>query len=206
MPRSILAKPTPYKGINFRSRLEARWAAMFDILGWTWEYEPECEGAYIPDFLLHGFGRDARIVYVEVKPRSIYLANRKEIIAKARSAIGSSVDLLIAVDVPFEADSGSDEAGLGYMPPCGSEEEAIFRHNDRYRMIDLTEIDEQARLIRLPAFRGRPYDINHVWGFWKGRLSDHYDGNCGFETVTRREALLLWSQAGNAIQWKPANS
>lgn len=46
--------PTLYSGVNFRSRLEARWAIMFDLLGITWEYEPAFPLAgYIPDFLIH---------------------------------------------------------------------------------------------------------------------------------------------------------
>jgi hypothetical protein len=36
----IAAIPTNYRGTKFRSRLEARWAATFDSLGWYWEYEP----------------------------------------------------------------------------------------------------------------------------------------------------------------------
>jgi hypothetical protein len=31
---------TEYAGARFRSRLEARWAAFFDLCGWRWEYEP----------------------------------------------------------------------------------------------------------------------------------------------------------------------
>jgi hypothetical protein len=46
---------TQYKGYNFRSRLEARWAVFFDALGLKWEYEPEGfeleDGTkYLPDF------------------------------------------------------------------------------------------------------------------------------------------------------------
>ena len=44
--------PTYYKGITFRSRLEARWAIILDQLGIAWEYEPEAliiEGAHFPD-------------------------------------------------------------------------------------------------------------------------------------------------------------
>ena len=33
--------PTYYRGITFRSRLEARWAIILDELGIDWEYEPE---------------------------------------------------------------------------------------------------------------------------------------------------------------------
>lgn len=61
------AIPTTYKGINFRSRLEARWAAFFDLLGWRWEYEPEDLNGWIPDFVL--FDQcGQREVLVEVKP------------------------------------------------------------------------------------------------------------------------------------------
>lgn len=35
-----------------RSRLETRWAAFFDELGWPWVYEPFQLGNYVPDFVL----------------------------------------------------------------------------------------------------------------------------------------------------------
>lgn len=70
---------TIYKGHRFRSRLEARWAVVFDTLGIEWQYEPqgyECGVRltkslwweeyprinYLPDFWLPGEG-----VFVEVK-------------------------------------------------------------------------------------------------------------------------------------------
>lgn len=59
------AIPTTYRGINFRSRLEARWAAFFNALGWRYEYEPRDLKGYIPDFFLY-VGREP--VLVEVKP------------------------------------------------------------------------------------------------------------------------------------------
>jgi hypothetical protein len=62
----IKAIPTLYKGIQFRSRLEARWAAFFDLLRWRWEYEPFDLDGWIPDFILKGNG--GRPVLVEVKP------------------------------------------------------------------------------------------------------------------------------------------
>jgi hypothetical protein len=60
----IQAIPTIFDGIEFRSRLEARWAAMFHQLGWDWIYEPFDGNGYIPDFLVHG----PRPLLVEVKP------------------------------------------------------------------------------------------------------------------------------------------
>lgn len=63
----IRAIPTTYAGVNFRSRLEARWAAMFDLLGLRWDYEPPIDFAgWIPDFMITC---RLRPVYVEIKPR-----------------------------------------------------------------------------------------------------------------------------------------
>jgi hypothetical protein len=59
---------TYYAGHYFRSRLEARWAHVFDNLGVRWEYEPqgyrvgENRRPYLPDFYLTDLGW-----WVEVK-------------------------------------------------------------------------------------------------------------------------------------------
>jgi hypothetical protein len=63
----IPARPTVYKGIRMRSRLEADYASALDRDGETWEYEPTCFGAakgqWLPDFRISADG-----IYVEVKP------------------------------------------------------------------------------------------------------------------------------------------
>ena len=46
------AIPTTYQGVRFRSRLEARWSAFFDLVGWRWTYEPIDLAGYIPDFIV----------------------------------------------------------------------------------------------------------------------------------------------------------
>jgi hypothetical protein len=63
---AVKAKPTIYKGIQFRSRLEATWAAFFDNIAWRWEYEPAIfDGpGWLPDFLI------GPSLLVEVKPVS----------------------------------------------------------------------------------------------------------------------------------------
>jgi hypothetical protein len=55
---------TLYRGRNFRSRLEAKWAWLFDRFRWPWEYEPLDLNGYIPDFVL----KFPDPVLVEVKP------------------------------------------------------------------------------------------------------------------------------------------
>src|ERR1700744_44402 len=66
MDYTIKAIPTKYNGRQYRSRLEARWAAFFDVLGWAHEYEPFDLGSWSPDFLLRGPTGESCIV--EVKP------------------------------------------------------------------------------------------------------------------------------------------
>lgn len=52
----IRAFPTRYRSYYFRSRLEARWAYLFDALDLQWRYEPQCFDLggllYVPDFYL----------------------------------------------------------------------------------------------------------------------------------------------------------
>lgn len=71
-------RKTTYKGIEFRSRLEARWAVFFDALGLRWEYEPEGyrldDGTcYLPDFYVHdikghvGKEQHGNGIFIEVK-------------------------------------------------------------------------------------------------------------------------------------------
>jgi hypothetical protein len=55
--------PTTYEGVRFRSRIEAKWAAFFDLVEWPWTYEPLDLDGYIPDFVL-GFSTP---IAVEVK-------------------------------------------------------------------------------------------------------------------------------------------
>ena len=41
-----------YKGLQFRTRLEARWAAFFDLAGWVWHVNPLPVGDWAPDFMV----------------------------------------------------------------------------------------------------------------------------------------------------------
>ena len=73
----IAAIPTIYKNVRFRSRLEAKWAAFFDLVGWRWEYEPLDFDGWMPDFAL--YGETGNVILVEVKPILSFdegLANR----------------------------------------------------------------------------------------------------------------------------------
>lgn len=74
------ARPTVYKGIQMRSRLEAKYAQELDKHQINWEYEPKCfadeTGQYLPDFVLRGIQEDdpppwhrhGDATYIEIKP------------------------------------------------------------------------------------------------------------------------------------------
>lgn len=71
---TFTARPTTYKGIQMRSRLEARFAAKLDGDKCRWAYEPRAfanaRGQYLPDFQLFG-AEDWTIrmlCFIEVRP------------------------------------------------------------------------------------------------------------------------------------------
>lgn len=66
---TLKARPTVYNGIQMRSRLEARWAAVLDRDWGRWAYEPRAYatqgGQYLPDFEILDAGLP---VFMEVRP------------------------------------------------------------------------------------------------------------------------------------------
>jgi hypothetical protein len=94
----IKAIPTLYKGVEYRSRTEARWAAFFESLDVPFVFEgvwfTTPEGGYLPDFML--WPASKRESFIEVKgpepiardyarARSVELTTRR----KLRFLVGS---------------------------------------------------------------------------------------------------------------------
>jgi hypothetical protein len=74
--------PTTFQGLNMRSRLEAKWAHVFDQLGWKWHYEPLDFDGWIPDFVIdNGLHKP---LLVDVKPATAFPWN---MIRKVRNAL-----------------------------------------------------------------------------------------------------------------------
>jgi len=193
MNTQIVAKPTAYAGINFRSRLEARHAAMFDLLGFTWEYEPECEGKYIPDFVLHGEARD---IFVEVKSAAEYYNNRAKIIKKAQNSLPQAAELLILTD-EFPQNQVMGGVVYGMMPSeFGDDIDNIVAIEYGDELVVIHEIYN-------PNLNGT-FDIGHSWGSWESRLSGLYKGDAHFRCLDANSFFKLWSRAGNIIQWMPS--
>lgn len=95
------AHPTTYRGTRFRSRLEARWAAFFDLLAWRWEYEPFDLYGWVPDFRIEQAANNPLLVEVKpfVRPTP---AQFKPIRDKIRGAIAETEwDALLIGAYPF---------------------------------------------------------------------------------------------------------
>lgn len=110
--------PTMFVGVRFRSRLEARWAALFDELKIPWEYEPTDLVRYIPDFILN-FPR--KRLLVEIKPTDEHIAYAKHKIKHS----GWDGDSLIATSAQtrewgmmIDASDAWDTAMLGFCKKC----------------------------------------------------------------------------------------
>lgn len=108
--KEIKSKPTEYKGIQFRSKLEAQVAYFFDQCGIHWQYEPDRLGdgdrEYNPDFYLPETDD-----YVEVKGER---PGYEQEILKARSFVsfdGPIKRLIIISEIP-----DPNQPGMPHFP------------------------------------------------------------------------------------------
>lgn len=193
---SILAKPTVYAGVNFRSRLEAKWAAFFDAVGWTWEYEPATEfRGWMPDFRLLGAKRDT---FCEVKP--IESADEDLWVATATKIMASGI-----------LEAHREPLILGAWP-FGDQLGRILQVWDGVSPTIKTRDSVLADW--LPAHFGCWEDGNGRLGFCAGESGDYTDRIYGGHDGGRYGALChgriepmvraAWAAAGNATQWRPS--
>lgn len=188
--------PTEYKGYLLRSRLEAKWAHFFDLLGWRWVYEPTDFDGWIPDFALLGA---KQTTYVEVKP-----------VARCDEPEFRDAQLKI------EMSGCPDEVLLvGLQPFYGPEMDALSIGWLR-----------QSVPVHVEDEDGNVEVSMHVWdwgeaafGQWRNsstvgfchavqtfndRISGEYDGGSyGEASFSERGILELWAKATNAAQWNP---
>lgn len=182
--------PTMYHGRRFRSRLEARWAAMFDLLYWRYEYEPYDLNGQIPDFSLFG---DKEIL-AEVKP---YILLKEFDIRKILSALKDTekwgTEILLLGSTIMSTDSASSPVWedrpaviLGYLgefwkaPKPGS-------YNFERAMLN---------------YYKEKWGFYHEYGCWSDRVTGLYDGDHYLYNPDYEEVLKLWNQAGNIVQWR----
>lgn len=177
-PRTIQAIPTMYGGVQFRSRLEARWAVFFDTVGWPWVYEPLDLRRYIPDFIL---SFEAGPIAVEVKPETM-LAPLGEY-AQRMVLSGWSRELLV-----IGAAVHGDVIGVIGDPVGGmdSGREVALGPAEIFACINC----------------GRVSVLNADYS-WRCRVSGCYGGNSHRGHVDEGYVAGAWLAAGNRVQWNP---
>lgn len=98
------ARPTVYRGVQMRSRLEATFAADLDATRVRWKYEPRCYAdgplQYLPDFELSGPATSRRI-FIEVKPT---LSDQEDVCRRMEVIHASEPDAILWLVCPPEQD------------------------------------------------------------------------------------------------------
>jgi hypothetical protein len=173
--------PTTYEGIRFRSRVEARWAATFDRIGWAWEYEPIDLAGYIPDFIV---SMGAQQLLVEVKSTI-----GDEDLAAAQQKIGSSGWHREAVILPAYLDDSCPQPVVGWFGeretgPDGAQ--LVWGEARAFRCLSCGWVSVM------------PAD-----GSWRCRSCGVDDGNAHVGGVGS-ELSDAWSWACNRVQWRAA--
>ena len=182
--------PTTYNGRNYRSRLEARWAALFDQLNWRYEYEPYDLPGWIPDFII--LGNDE--ILIEVKPfTQLEEFDTKKIFAAMEKGNKADKEVLLLGCCPFVSKDFSNESAIGWLSE--GTPDAFIASGDFSNQTDCRGFNE--------AFL--TYDGK--WGFRDAYSSYHnriapsnwggHPPNVDFSNVQP-----LWNEAANSVQWR----
>ena len=175
--------PTEYNGRQYRSRLEAKWAAFFDLCEWKYEYEPIDLNGWFPDFAL--FDDDGNMILVEVKPVTIFpeeVAKRIENAAKS-----TRCELLILGQGPFLDDW--EYGHIGWLM------EVFHINGDEVNNGWGDAVWGQWKSTNKPGFC-------HANSDYTDRISNTYDGGC-FGAGTPKNLEQIWAKAGNLVQYRP---
>ena len=118
---------TKYAGYLFRSRLEAKWAVFFDLVGLKWQYEPEGfvlpNGVqYLPDFLV--MTPQNNECWYEIKPEGTTFDEKSSMFFKS---FDDEVRHSLIVGDPVYCFSN---AGKILCPRCGFIQTASYVYDD----------------------------------------------------------------------------
>lgn len=176
--------PTKYNGTQFRSRLEARWAAFFDLLNWRWEYEPfDCDG-WIPDFQL--FGAQQQML-VEVKPTVELLP---DIIAEMERVAPKNTYAMMLAGSSIESEILGSAGWIRCFDPNTHQEwlsRSIWQNK-----FDRSKFD---MIIESVGPNSNPSGF-----FWRENFRTGEES--GWDVYTGEVVQKLWREAGNRVQWR----
>lgn len=187
------AIPTKYKDRLYRSRLEARWAAMFDLLNWSYEYEPCDFNGWIPDFVITG----TQTVYVEVKP---YFQEHEwsEMMMKIENSDCKEDVLLLGATLPQNTNEKNQLGWLG-------------EYNEHYT--NSRGFSWGAAILGIwgNGYKENPKKIvgfSHDTQSFTDRITGFSnDCNYGNSTLNFGDIQRLWQMSANTVQWaSPSHS
>jgi hypothetical protein len=186
--------PTRYKGRQYRSRLEARWACFFDLLGWHYEYEPCDFEGWIPDFVLC----EADTVFVEVKPVTTF---PREVAAKIDATSCGYEALIVGLTLQTDVEGDLDHA----YPCVGWLREVAGPQIEAYPVQGAEWAWASAPYgVWSPLTPSQPPRVGfcHELFSFRDRITGQYDGGRWGERLLDIPHLWqLWAQAGNEVQW-----
>ena len=179
---TIAAIPTMFRGILYRSRLEARWAAFFYRLKWQVEYEPIDFGPWSPDFLVTTQGNQR--IFVEIKPISQHSAS---IAAKMTKVIPVRQDGYRAIyfmlcGLAPKLDEQNYTFSLGTF--CKNDDMSPGAWQDASLVWIVSNCWPEIEPVAASVIACKEFAINN-----EGSRYSEY-------------ARLQWSQACNDVQWK----
>lgn len=189
----IKAIPTYYKGIRFRSRLEAAWARFFDLLVWRWDYEPFDLPGWTPDFVI----AENSTILVEVKP--VYDLPLQVTRVMERAVAKSpyrSAELLVVGTGPWW-DGDERVAYLGWLGECGGESFLDESTSHCFDRAPMGVWDGGAEV------RNKKIGFCHETGSYRDRITGIHDGGCyGEGWFVPQDLLRLWAIAKNGCQFR----
>jgi len=193
--------PTLYRHTQFRSRLEARWAAFFDLVDWDWEYEPLDLPGWIPDFIIFCPGGywtygecphklPKKNIFVEVKPIDDFddFEDRQKVFNALKQSKYSGTEVLV----------------LGYRiieyGPCVSKIGWLM---------DFMLPSEEARYdygfdgAHIALYNNGSWGLEAECGSFTNRITGRRDcDKPGRRWESQYDLDTLWAKAGNEVQYK----
>lgn len=190
---NVAAIPTMYRGRQYRSRLEARWAAFFDQLGWHHEYEPFDLGKWSPDFQI--VSPYSGSVLVEVKPiTEFHGATAKRMASAAfERGMGGDATLLLVGTCPVAT---PDFVQIGWIGHVAEDTSATsFAQAALGWLLDSDRPGAHADIM----YRDYPDQDT----CWSGALHLYPAFSFGGDIRAYADhAMRLWAAASNQTQWK----
>lgn len=190
--RSKEGIPTLFKGIEYRSLHEAKWAVFMFLIGWEATYEPFEGDGYIPDFIVHG----ESAFFLEVKPAVTKKDYEDEVPKVEKGLLRYKKDALIVGAHPLRGPVsdygwGNEHPSAGWM--------GEFFGSDEYNPQEGFSWDPGAWT---QCGKCGAYAIFHTVQTYTCRPCGHYFGDHYLRHPDVASLEDAWAEATNAAKYR----